>query len=43
MQTPKVIREEHKKAVAEMTGLIRAANDKDQDFPVGHDYELYCR
>jgi hypothetical protein len=43
MLSPKVMRAEHNKAVSEMAGLVRDANDKGQDFPVDHDYELYCR
>lgn len=26
-----------------MSGLIRSANEKGQDFPIGDDYELHCR
>lgn len=43
MLSPKRIKNEHKQAVAEMTGLVKAAKHSGYDFPVGHDYELYCR
>ncbi len=43
MLSPKVIRTEHKKAVSEMAGLVRAAKDQGHGFPIDHDYELYCR
>jgi len=43
MQSPKVIRAEHEKAADEMAELVRASKDKGYDFPVDHDYELYCR
>jgi hypothetical protein len=39
----KVIRAEHKKAVFEMGELVRAAKSQGLDFPIDHDYDLYCR
>jgi hypothetical protein len=43
MLSSKVIRTEHMKAVSEMDCLVRAAKDHGYDFPIDHDYELYCR
>ena len=41
--SPSVIAREHKKAVAEMAELVRAATDQGLQFPEGSDYALYLR
>jgi len=43
MLSPKRIKEEHQRAIAEMAALVAAARDKGHDFPMDHDYELHCR
>jgi hypothetical protein len=43
MLTTRDINKEHKKAVVEMRQLVRAAQEKGEDFPAGHDYDLYSR